>query len=39
MKTISATMFKELCLSLLDAPSPEGIVINKRGKTVARLVP
>jgi prevent-host-death family protein len=39
MKTISAAKFKERCLSLLDAPGPEGIVITKRGKPVARLVP
>jgi prevent-host-death family protein len=39
MKTISAAKFKEQCLSLLDAPGPEGIVITKRGKPVARLVP
>jgi prevent-host-death family protein len=39
MKTISAAKFKEQCLALLDAPGPDGIVITKRGKPVARLVP
>jgi len=39
MKTISAAKFKERCLALLDDPGPEGIVITKRGRPVARLVP
>lgn len=39
MKQISAAKFKETCLSLLDAVDPEGIVITKRGKPVAKLVP
>lgn len=39
MKTISAAKFKEQCLSLLDSVGPDGLVITKRGKPVARLVP
>jgi len=39
METISASKFKEQCLSLLDSISPEGILITKHGKPVARLVP
>lgn len=39
MKSISATKFKEQCLALLDDVGPEGIVITKHGKPVARLVP
>jgi len=39
MKTIGAAKFKEQCLALLDRIDPEGIVITKRGKPVARLVP
>ncbi|MDY0004172.1 MAG: type II toxin-antitoxin system Phd/YefM family antitoxin [Polyangia bacterium] len=39
MKSISATKFKEQCLALLDEVGPEGIVITKHGKPVARLVP
>ncbi len=38
-KRIGAAKFKEQCLSLLDSVGPEGIVITKHGKPVARLVP
>ena len=39
MKQIPAARFKATCLSLLDRVGPEGIVITKRGKPVAKLVP
>jgi prevent-host-death family protein len=39
MKQIAAAKFKEQCLSLLDRVSPERVVITKRGKPVARLLP
>jgi prevent-host-death family protein len=39
METISASKFKEQCLALLDSVGPEGIVITKRGKPVAKLLP
>jgi prevent-host-death family protein len=39
MRQIAAAKFKEQCLSLLDEVSPEGIVITKRGKPVAKLIP
>lgn len=39
MRQIAAAKFKETCLALLDDVDPEGIVITKRGKPVARLVP
>jgi prevent-host-death family protein len=39
VKQIGAAKFKEQCLSLLDDVGPEGIVITKHGKPVARLVP
>jgi prevent-host-death family protein len=39
MKQISAALFKERCLALLDEVDVEGIVITKRGKPVARLIP
>ncbi len=39
MRTISASKFKEQCLALLDRVDPEGIVITKHGKPVAKLVP
>ena len=35
----SASKFKEQCLSLLDRVDPEGIVVTKRGKPVAKLIP
>lgn len=39
MKSLSASKFKEQCLALLDSVDQEGIVITKRGKPVAKLVP
>jgi prevent-host-death family protein len=39
MRRIGASKFKEQCLSLLDDLSAEGIVITKRGKPVARVIP
>jgi len=39
MKQIAAAKFKEQCLSLLDQVDQEGIVITKRGKPVAKLIP
>ena len=36
---IAAAKFKEQCLSLLDEVGPDGIVITKRGKPVAKLIP
>ena len=39
MKQIAAAKFKEQCLALLNAVDPEGIVITKHGKPVAKLIP
>lgn len=39
MKRIAAAKFKAQCLSLLDNVDPEGVVITKHGRPVARLVP
>jgi antitoxin (DNA-binding transcriptional repressor) of toxin-antitoxin stability system len=39
MKTIAAAKFRALCLALLDHLEPEGFVITKHGKPVARLLP
>ena len=39
MKTIGAAKFKEQCLALLDDIDDEGLVITKRGRPVARLLP
>ncbi len=39
MRQIPAAKFKERCLALLDEVDPDGIVITKRGKPVAKLIP
>ena len=39
VERINASKFKEQCLALLDNLDPEGIVITKHGKPVARLIP
>lgn len=39
MKQIGAAKFKEQCLAILDEIDDEGIVITKRGKPVAKLIP
>ena len=39
MRQIAAAKFKEQCLSLLDRVDPDGIVITKHGKPVAKLIP
>jgi prevent-host-death family protein len=39
MRTIAAAKFKEQCLSILDRVDPDGIVITKRGRPVAKLIP
>ncbi|MCY4647159.1 MAG: type II toxin-antitoxin system prevent-host-death family antitoxin [Gammaproteobacteria bacterium] len=38
-RRIGAARFKEQCLSLLDRLGPDGLVITKRGKPVARVLP
>ncbi len=39
MKSVPAAQFKEQCLALLDRVGPDGIIITKHGKPVAKLVP
>ena len=39
MKKMAAAKFKEQCLSVLDHLDPDGMVITKHGKPVARLLP
>lgn len=39
VKTVDAAKFKKQCLSLLDHLDPEGVVVSKHGKPVARVVP
>jgi len=38
MKKLAAAKFKEQCLSILDHLEPEGLVITKHGKPVARIL-
>jgi prevent-host-death family protein len=39
MQRMNATKFKEQCLNVLDHLNPEGLIITKHGKPVARLIP
>ncbi|MBI1789996.1 MAG: type II toxin-antitoxin system Phd/YefM family antitoxin [Acidobacteria bacterium] len=39
MRTMSVSLFKRQCLSLLDTLDPDGLVITKRGKPAARVIP
>lgn len=39
MKEIGAAKFKEQCLALLENLDTEGLVVTKRGKPVARVIP
>ena len=39
MRRINASKFKEQCLSLLDNLQPEGVIVTKHGKPVAKLIP
>ena len=39
MKKIGAAEFKTRCLTLLDEVGPEGLIITKHGKPVAKLLP
>ena len=39
MKTIGAAKFKEQCLALLDRLDPEGLVVTKRGRPIALVIP
>jgi len=39
MKHVAAAKFKAQCLALLDRLDPEGLVITKHGRPVARVVP
>ena len=38
-RRIGAARFKEQCLALLDRLGPDGLVVTKRGKPVARVLP
>jgi prevent-host-death family protein len=39
MKTMAASQFKAQCLAVIETVGPEGLVITKRGRPVARLLP
>ena len=39
MKEIGAAKFKAQCLALLDDLDPEGLIVTKRGRPVARVLP
>jgi antitoxin (DNA-binding transcriptional repressor) of toxin-antitoxin stability system len=39
MKTMNASKFKEQCLAVLENLDPDGILITKHGKAVARVLP
>ena len=39
MKEIEAEKFKEQCLALLDQLDAKGLIVTKRGRPVARVVP
>jgi antitoxin (DNA-binding transcriptional repressor) of toxin-antitoxin stability system len=39
MKTIKISEFKERCLALLEGLDPEGLLITKHGKPLAKVVP
>jgi antitoxin (DNA-binding transcriptional repressor) of toxin-antitoxin stability system len=39
MKQIGAAQFKQQCLSILDHLGPEGVVITKHGRAVAKVIP
>ncbi len=39
VKTISASEFKAKCLQIFDELGSDGIVVEKRGKPVAKVIP
>jgi prevent-host-death family protein len=39
MKTINASEFKAKCLRILEQIEPQGILITKRGRPIARVIP
>ncbi len=39
LKKIDAAQFKEKFLSILDRLDPEGIIVTKHGKPVAKVIP
>lgn len=39
MKTIAITDFKAKCLRLLEQLGPDGLLVTKRGKPIAKILP
>ena len=39
IKTISATEFKAKCLKIFDQLGADGIIVEKRGKAIAKVTP
>ena len=39
MKRIPAAKFKERCLAIIDRLGPDGIIVTKHGRPVARVLP
>jgi len=39
MEKINASRFKQECLAILDNLKPEGLIITKHGRPVARVIP
>jgi antitoxin (DNA-binding transcriptional repressor) of toxin-antitoxin stability system len=39
MKSLNASKFRSQCVTLLDHLPPEGLVITRRGKPIARITP
>ena len=39
MKQVGAAQFKQQCLAILDHLGPDGIVITKHGRPVAKVIP
>ena len=39
MKKIAAARFKEQCLAILDRLGPDGVIVTKHGRPVARVLP
>lgn len=39
LKELSASEFKARCLKILDELEPQGVVVTKRGRPVAKVIP
>ena len=39
MEKVNASKFKQQCLAILDNLKPDGVLVTKHGKPVARVIP